>query len=426
MSDCINASDLSAYVDGELSAARMAEVRRHVQACASCARTVAELRLVKACLRQVPDVELPRPVKWRRAAAGEMCEVWDCARLRPQLSALLDGELSDRATEAALSHLDACLDCLREYELLRAMQSLLAAVPPAEPPPDLETRIWARIRTDQVASRFAEMPWRWRRWAAGAAAAALAAGIVLALVLNPFRPASENIGPSPSVAPQLAAALQAPAEPPVPSDMPSAASEVTMPSDETARPAPAGRSTPAAYRTRPLYRRRVTSGQRRTREPETAVAKAPVTSAQASPVPAGDGPVTATQPEATVIVTRPAIRTEAADVAPEPASGLDVPVATSPPIEPAKPVPPPVETIGPRGHEPVIALAEVPPLKPAAEPPERDRPHAPRPPKPARNGVLLAKASPDEAKARIARSAAILKEKFGKARGTGESGVLQF
>ncbi len=428
MSDCINTSDLSAYVDGELSAERMSAVRRHVEACPSCARTVAQLQLLRAYLQQVPDVELPRPVQWRRAAAGKMCEVWDCARLRPQLSALLDGELSDKATEAALSHLDTCSDCLREYELLRVMQGLFAAVPSVEPPPDLKERIWARIRTDQAASRSAEMPWRWR-WAAGAAAAvAAAAGIVLALVLGPLRPANENIGPLPSVAPQVAATLRTPAEPLVPSEIPSAASEVTTPSAETVRPASvARRDTTAPAGMRSVHHApRATSGRRRTREPETAVAVAPIASAPTLRAPADGGPVTPTRPEATVIATRPAVPAEPADVAPELARLPDVPLATAPPVEPSKPVPPPVETIGPTEHEPVIALAEVPPLKPAEEPPKRDRPHAPRPPKPARNGVLLAKASPDEAKARIARSAAILKEKFGRINGAGESGVLQF
>ncbi len=426
MNSCIETSDLSAYVDGELSAARMAAVERHLETCATCARTVAELRLLRAYLQQVPDVELPRPVEWRRAANGNVGPAWDCATLRPQLSALLDGELSDKATESALAHLDTCSDCLREYELLRTMQGLLAAVPSAEPPSDLKERIWARIRADQAALRFAEMPWRWRRWAVGAAAAALAAGIVLVLVLSPFKPANENIGPLPSVAPRLATALQVPEEPTMPSGMPSEAPEVTIPSAEAVQPTSTGRNATVAARTGPIYHaRRGASGRRLTREAETTVAMAPVVSVSAHHAPAGTEPVPTVRPEAPVIVARPATPAPA-DVTPELAGGPDVPVATSLPIETAKPVPPPVETIEPTGHGPVTALEEVPPLKPAEEPSKSDKPHAPRPPKPARNGVLLAKASPDEAKARIARSVAILKEKFGSASGGGESGILQF
>jgi anti-sigma factor RsiW len=51
---------LSAYVDGELSAAERAAIERHLPACAECRAELAELRRVRALLGALPAPTLPR------------------------------------------------------------------------------------------------------------------------------------------------------------------------------------------------------------------------------------------------------------------------------------------------------------------------------------------------------------------------------
>ena len=51
---------LSAYIDGELAERDAGALETHLQACESCGRELAELRLASAALRELPDVEAPR------------------------------------------------------------------------------------------------------------------------------------------------------------------------------------------------------------------------------------------------------------------------------------------------------------------------------------------------------------------------------
>jgi len=60
---------LSDYVDGDLELREMARVRDHLDSCATCARTEAELRRTVAMVRSLPnDVEPPAGM-WNRIAA---------------------------------------------------------------------------------------------------------------------------------------------------------------------------------------------------------------------------------------------------------------------------------------------------------------------------------------------------------------------
>ena len=51
---------LSAYIDGELPEREAGALETHLQACESCGRELAELRLASAALRELPDIEAPR------------------------------------------------------------------------------------------------------------------------------------------------------------------------------------------------------------------------------------------------------------------------------------------------------------------------------------------------------------------------------
>src|SRR5258708_34162490 len=51
---------LSAFLDGELSEGERIALERHLQGCAACQRSLAELRQVRALLRTLPVPALPR------------------------------------------------------------------------------------------------------------------------------------------------------------------------------------------------------------------------------------------------------------------------------------------------------------------------------------------------------------------------------
>ena len=61
---------LSEYVDGELELREMARVRDHLDSCASCARTEAELRRTVAMVRSLPNDAEPPAQMWNAIAAG--------------------------------------------------------------------------------------------------------------------------------------------------------------------------------------------------------------------------------------------------------------------------------------------------------------------------------------------------------------------
>jgi anti-sigma factor RsiW len=60
---------LSGYVDGDLELREMARVRDHLDSCASCARTEAELRRTVAMVRSLPNDADPPAALWDRIAA---------------------------------------------------------------------------------------------------------------------------------------------------------------------------------------------------------------------------------------------------------------------------------------------------------------------------------------------------------------------
>src|SRR5688500_17687449 len=76
--------ELNAYLDGELDAARRAEVERHLEVCPVCPGELMELRMARGALRSQPLLRAPRsfavldlqPDGGSRAAAGSGQAVW--------------------------------------------------------------------------------------------------------------------------------------------------------------------------------------------------------------------------------------------------------------------------------------------------------------------------------------------------------------
>lgn len=62
-------------------------------------------------------------------------ESMDCARVRDQLDAWLDGELSSSSSDALKQHLTACAACEAELRLERRIRSALSSCPQFDTPP---------------------------------------------------------------------------------------------------------------------------------------------------------------------------------------------------------------------------------------------------------------------------------------------------
>lgn len=99
-----------------------------------------------------------------------------------ELVALIDGALSPEALAAARRHVDGCAACGAELARLQAgVASLRAGSPAPEPSPYFAARLAARLAAEPPPRRGLASLLRTPRWAiafAGAAALALAGGVV--------------------------------------------------------------------------------------------------------------------------------------------------------------------------------------------------------------------------------------------------------
>lgn len=110
---------------------------------------------------------------------------------------------SGRAAAAIDAHLASCAACRDAFARLRDTLAAVEALPPEEPPPGFEARVWARIEPELQVS-----PWRrllaWQPWLVPALAAA---GLVVAFAAGwlvrpaPRPPATAVVSPGPTPGP---------------------------------------------------------------------------------------------------------------------------------------------------------------------------------------------------------------------------------
>jgi negative regulator of sigma E activity len=149
-----------------------------------------------------------------------------CDKIRPRLTAYLDGELADDHGSVVRGHLRECPDCRGIARDEAALRDGLRALEPLDPP----ARLWAGVQAQLAAAEVADarMPrWRraaerWVRWTRSArwtptmrqlAAASFAGVAAIALITVRGHRADEPVAVVPGPAPEhLAAASPAPTE----------------------------------------------------------------------------------------------------------------------------------------------------------------------------------------------------------------------
>ena len=74
----------------------------------------------------------------------------DCAEVREEFSALLDGELDAETRAAVEAHLAGCADCLRELDRLKQVDAAFHGLAPKQAPEDMEERVRAGLQANVV------------------------------------------------------------------------------------------------------------------------------------------------------------------------------------------------------------------------------------------------------------------------------------
>jgi negative regulator of sigma E activity len=174
-----------------------------------------------------------------------------CDKIRPRLTAYLDGELADDHGSVARGHLRECAACRQVARDEAALRDGLRLMPPVDPPASLWAGIQNRLAAEEVADartpRWRRAATRWARWARARwtptlpqlAVASAVAAVAIALVTLRSHRADEPAPPPitlrpPPVLPRPPG-LNDPAVRPVPSppDHPAAA-DAPSPDDVTA------------------------------------------------------------------------------------------------------------------------------------------------------------------------------------------------
>jgi negative regulator of sigma E activity len=145
-----------------------------------------------------------------------------CDKIRPRLTAYLDGELADDHGSVVRGHLRECTACRQVSRDEAALRDGLRLLPPVDPPASLWTGIQARLAAEEVADartpRWRRAAARWMRWARARwtptmpqlAVASAVAAIAIAILSWRSHRVDEPVGPVVEVPP-----LPVPHGPPV-------------------------------------------------------------------------------------------------------------------------------------------------------------------------------------------------------------------
>jgi negative regulator of sigma E activity len=169
-----------------------------------------------------------------------------CDKIRPRLTAYLDGDLADDHGSVVRGHLRECAACRAVARDEAALRDGLRLMPPVDPPALLWAGIQARLAAEEIADartpRWRRAAARWARWARARwtptmpqlAAASAVAAVAIALVTWRSHRADEPAPPPIALRPPPG--LHDPDVRPVPSPPPAhpAAVDAPSPDDVTA------------------------------------------------------------------------------------------------------------------------------------------------------------------------------------------------
>lgn len=156
-----------------------------------------------------------------------------CDKIRPRLTAYLDGELADDHGSVVRGHLRECAACRQVARDEAALRDGLRALAPVDPPPSLWAGVQARLAAEEVADartpRWRRAAARWARWARArwtptmpqlaVASAAAAAAIALLTLRGPRAdepagpPVARRVPPAGSAVPGLPGRNEPPVQP---------------------------------------------------------------------------------------------------------------------------------------------------------------------------------------------------------------------
>ena len=176
-----------------------------------------------------------------------------CDKIRPRLTAYLDGELADDHGSVVRGHLRECAACRAVARDEAVLRDGLRLMPPVDPPVSLWAGIQTRLAAEEVADartpRWRRDATRWARWARARwtptmpqlAVASAAAAVAIAVVTLRSHRADEPAPPPPIALRPPPVPLVPPGPPdpavrPVPSPAPdrAAAADAPSPDDVTA------------------------------------------------------------------------------------------------------------------------------------------------------------------------------------------------
>ncbi|HEY9676561.1 MAG TPA: zf-HC2 domain-containing protein [Drouetiella sp.] len=135
-------AELSAYLDGELTAAAQEGVNKHLKECADCTN---EFKLLNSTNRLlVKGLELPANIKvdlWS-AVKAQLNE--DCALINTELSSYLDQEVETLRHRNITAHLIDCPDCRLRFNGLSSVGDLIRDAYQPELPENFD--LWPEIK----------------------------------------------------------------------------------------------------------------------------------------------------------------------------------------------------------------------------------------------------------------------------------------
>jgi len=76
-----------------------------------------------------------------------------CTKIKNLLPLFLDSQLNQRLSLKIKAHLDTCMDCSKEYELLRKTWGLLEEYRPVSPSPNFKALFWQRLVQEEAWER---------------------------------------------------------------------------------------------------------------------------------------------------------------------------------------------------------------------------------------------------------------------------------